>query len=92
MHICTCTTYVPGAHSQERDSLELKLQMIVSCCVGAGNRNPVLWKDKKCSYVLSHCPTPYESFKCIHLFIVLKIEPRVSPMLDFAIELHPIWG
>jgi hypothetical protein len=31
-------------------------------------------------------PTPYTSFKCIHLLIVLKIEPRASSMLCFVIE------
>lgn len=34
----------------------------------------------------SMSPTPYTSFKCIHLLIVLKIEPRASSMLCFVIE------
>lgn len=37
-------------------------------------------------------PNPFTSFKCIHLHIVLKIEPRASSLLGFVVELHPIWG
>ena len=31
------------------DLLELELYIVVSCCMGAGNRPQVLWKNSQCS-------------------------------------------
>lgn len=33
--------------------------MVVCCLVGAGNQSPVLWKNSKCSRLLSHLSSPF---------------------------------
>ena len=54
LHACLCATCMPGAHGgQEKDPLELELQMLVSHHVGARNQTWVLWKIKYSS-LLSH--------------------------------------
>lgn len=50
-----CSVYAPHAHrpyrgqKQASDPLELKFQMVVSCCVDIGKQTRVLWKKSKCS-------------------------------------------
>ena len=55
-------TSAPGGQKQVSNSLELELQMVVSCHVGAGNLTQVLWKMNQCSELLSH----FSSLKCIN--------------------------
>lgn len=37
VQICLCTMCMPNAFVKLSDPLEVELQMVVSCCVGAGN-------------------------------------------------------
>lgn len=53
MHVCMfclivslCSTWMPGSHSDWKTVLDLLwLQMVASCCVGAGNQNQALCKS-----------------------------------------------
>lgn len=50
LYVCLCTTYVPGAHKGRKVSsgpLEQELQIVVSCCAGAGNWTRALWKSSR---------------------------------------------
>ena len=50
MHVCLHTTCMPGAHRGQKrvlDSLELELQMVVSCLPSARDQNWVVWKSNK---------------------------------------------
>ena len=49
--VSLCHTCVRCAGGQEKtlDSLELELQLVVSCHVGARNQTQVLWKSSRCS-------------------------------------------
>lgn len=48
MYICVLPVCLPGAHicQKRADSLEVELQVVVSCQVGAGNWTGVLWKQQ----------------------------------------------
>jgi hypothetical protein len=39
----------PREEKRKLDPLELGLQMVVGCCVGAGNRTSVFWESSKFS-------------------------------------------
>lgn len=52
LHVRLCTMCVPGDQGDQKtvsDTMELKLQTIVKCNVGAGNGSWVLWKISECS-------------------------------------------
>jgi hypothetical protein len=56
-----CTTCMPGAQRSQKktlETLELKLQMVVSCHVGTGNCTHVICKIAKCSESLSNLSIP----------------------------------
>ena len=51
-YVCMCPMHMfGGLRGQKKawDSLELELQMLVSCHVGAGNQTWILWKNSQCS-------------------------------------------
>ena len=48
-HVCAVPAEVRRGH---QIPLELALQMVVSCCVEAGNQTPVLSESSQCSYAL----------------------------------------
>lgn len=50
----TCTSGACRGQKRASDPLELKLRMVVSHQVGAGNRTQVLCKSNKCSKLLIH--------------------------------------
>lgn len=53
LHVCVCTMGMSDAHGGEQRALallELDLQMVVSCHVGAGNRTWILC-EIRCSYL-----------------------------------------
>ena len=50
LHVCLYPACMPAAHEGQKrvlDALELELQMLMSCCVGA--RTWVPWKSSWCS-------------------------------------------
>ena len=52
LYLCQCTPSMPviyGSQKKVLDALELKLQVVVSCHVGAGNWIHVFWKSSQCS-------------------------------------------
>jgi hypothetical protein len=54
LHVYLCTMYVPGAQGGQKralDSLELKLQTVVSHSVGAGTQ---IWNLYRAAIVLNH--------------------------------------
>lgn len=60
--VCLCTVCAPvPLRAQKRASvlLELGLQVVVSCRVGAGNRAQVLWGSNWCSSLKSPLSGPF---------------------------------
>lgn len=58
--------YVPGVclgvHGDQKEGfsfLEMELQTVVSHCVGAGNRNQVLWKNSQWVFFLSELQSSF---------------------------------
>lgn len=44
--VCVCMSILPAFISKRKpDSLEMELQTVLSCRVGAGNQSHVLWKS-----------------------------------------------
>lgn len=43
-----CMPVVYRTHKMVMDTLELELQMMVSCYVDDGNQTPILWKNSQC--------------------------------------------
>lgn len=61
LHVCPCTTCVPGAFRGQKRVIFLlgsELKTVVSCPVGAGNWTRVLWENNPCSEALSHLFSP----------------------------------
>ena len=52
-YVCVCV-YV-----RVLDPLELDLQIVVSCHMGAGNESRILWQSSQCSKSLSHLPVAH---------------------------------
>lgn len=53
LHVCMCTTSVPGAHREQKwvlDPWGLKLWIILNHHACAGSHTQVLWKNNKYSY------------------------------------------
>ena len=51
LHVCLCTTWVPGAHGRPKkvlDHQELELPVSGSCHMGAGDQTWLLWKGSQC--------------------------------------------
>lgn len=51
VHVWLCIPFMPSAHRDQKAlaPLELELQIVISCCVGAGNGILVLRKSSQCS-------------------------------------------
>lgn len=57
-YMCVCVSH-SGDQKSISDTLELELQRVVRCLVGARNQTQALCKISHCSYPLSHlCETP----------------------------------
>lgn len=70
LHAFMCTMCTPSIHGRQKRSpnpLELVLQTIVSCYVGAGNWTLVLWKSSVLNW-LSHFSSPYQGLFSIKSF------------------------
>lgn len=72
-HVCAWCPQMPEV---VLDSPELRLQMAVSCCVGAGSWTWAFWRNNWCSYLLNHSCSPQSAIlnwlvlKCIaHSFL-----------------------
>lgn len=61
------------------DSLELKLQMVMSHHVDSGNQNQVLCKSNKCSLPLSHLSRP---LPIIQVFIWQDMASGIIPYME----------
>lgn len=69
---------VPNRGQKEvPDPLELKLQTVVSCCVGVGNLTQVLWKSGQCFYCLKYFP----NLKCCFLLTIILLVCLLSRLL-----------
>lgn len=69
MHVCAHVHALPQPQESIR-SLVLKLQMTMSCYVGASNLTQPLWKSNQCSQSLSHLFSPVF---ILSLFIPLSL-------------------
>lgn len=61
--VCPCAC-VNACRGQRRalDPLDLKSQVVVSGCVGAGKKNSGLLEEQQCLLARSHSPAPCSSF------------------------------
>lgn len=77
IHVCMCTTHVPGAVRGQKRAVDLELQRAVSCHTGTKNHPYVLWKSSQCSCQLNHISGPFVALKlmCTSLF---RVRPEKS--------------
>lgn len=75
--VCLCMMCAPGTDRDQKrmlDLLELKLQMVVCCCVDSKNRTWVLWKSFQFSSPVGHLSSPKAYFihACVSVWVYGK--------------------
>lgn len=80
LHICLCTTSMPGAHCGQKRALpflELELHRVVSSHMGVGNQIWVLWKSNKYLELLSHFFIPWPYFITTTITTIIIIQDHI---------------
>lgn len=90
---CISVFHMPGTcEGQKRVSvvLDLELQMVISCHLGAGNWTWVHCKNSKCSYLLAHPSSPSRPAFYLWFFIILPLSSYKTIVPCKNIERNPL--